>query len=154
MYGIDNDYCLITPLCIDMFHGTTYRTNKCIRPFLLICCSILRIWLVSFSLLFFFWQYQKNISASWTTTPLCWHGGESITCVGERRYTSVYFLSTNIAFSNLCGFISPQKGENWQWYIAHCSNWSQGSISTFFQFLVCIDLPFLQKTWKTCAERC
>ena len=35
------------------------NTNRCIRPFLPICCSILLIWFVSFSLLFFFWQYRR-----------------------------------------------------------------------------------------------
>lgn len=63
---------------------------------------------------------------------------ESVTaaCGWGGWYTSVYFLSTSIVFSNLCGFYITQKGENWQWYIAHCNNWSRGSVSTFFQFLV------------------
>jgi hypothetical protein len=74
-------------------------------------------------------------------------------CGWGSWYTSVYFLSTSIVFSNLCGFYITQKGEDWQWYIAHCNNWSRGSVSIFFQFLVYILQKFENIKWRSLTRR-
>lgn len=126
--------------------------NKWVTSFLLMPWSILRVSHCAPSSLCEK-QYRRIFQLSkmrWS----CVDTGERalLVCGWGSWYTSVYFLSTSIVFSNLCGFYITQKGEDWQWYIAHCNNWSRGSVSTFFQFLVYILQKFENIKWRSVAR--
>jgi hypothetical protein len=111
-------------------------------PFLLTHCSILRVRLVSFSLLFLFSQYRRIFQRS-KLRRSCVDTEKRVLHVWVSVDTHQYISCPQASYFLTCVvFISPQKGENWQWYIAHCNNWSQDPTSTCFQFLVYIDLPF------------